>query len=455
MPPWAIVPAVEAVLGEPASRDTDATQCGVSKLLVLGASPAAIPALRRRLSRALWAKRARIVRALDWTLEILPAGSSKARGVSALLDSLGVDPSNVMAVGDGENDLEMFDLVGTPVAMGNAVAVAKRSATMSWEQRRERRGAGHPRDGPRARQRRAAARPPPPPLRWLRPGAARARRRQRRDVRGGEAAAATAAAASSTPRRALLLGRRGGGAAPPVVAVDALRPPRLGRRRDAAQPLPDPRQDQADPRGRDRQRRRRAPTAAAAAGYFYLDLTDALLAAPPPKSRPTRASRRHTDEAPLGARRAGHPRRRPPLRPSRRIAANRALQFNVADNVLFPRPSTRRRARACLYSPPVRRRQRRREPLPLLPIKEDLDAAYDQLAKEGKVPPETSSTKAAGQGQGQASGIPIGLVRVATLDGLIDQMVTGEIDLSRSVVVGSQAALATIKQLVEEGAIAK
>ena len=139
------------------------------------------------------------------------------------------------------------------------------------------------------------------------------------------------------------------------------------------------------------------------------------------------------------------------------VLANRALQFNVADNVLLPKTLDEEKGQVpVFYSERVSFDDGSGggNLFPFFLIKEDLDAAYDQLAKEGKAPPETSNSNAAA-GQGQAGGIPIGLVRVATLDGLLDQMVTGEIDLSRAVVVGSQAALATIKQLVEEGAIAK
>ena len=34
--------------------------------------------------------------------------------------TLGIDTTDVMAIGDGSNDVEMFDAVGIPVAMGHA-----------------------------------------------------------------------------------------------------------------------------------------------------------------------------------------------------------------------------------------------------------------------------------------------------------------------------------------------
>ena len=52
--------------------------------------------------------------------DILPANASKARGIKDVCQYYGVDASECMAFGDGLNDLEMFDLVGYAVAMGDA-----------------------------------------------------------------------------------------------------------------------------------------------------------------------------------------------------------------------------------------------------------------------------------------------------------------------------------------------
>ncbi len=40
-------------------------------------------------------------------MQVLPLGASKGAGVAWLLDHLGVDPRHVMALGDGDNDVEM------------------------------------------------------------------------------------------------------------------------------------------------------------------------------------------------------------------------------------------------------------------------------------------------------------------------------------------------------------
>ncbi len=52
--------------------------------------------------------------------DILPAEASKARGIKDMCAHYAIDVSNSMAFGDGMNDLEMFDLVGFAVAMGDA-----------------------------------------------------------------------------------------------------------------------------------------------------------------------------------------------------------------------------------------------------------------------------------------------------------------------------------------------
>jgi hydroxymethylpyrimidine pyrophosphatase-like HAD family hydrolase len=57
-------------------------------------------------------------------LEIQGAGVTKAAGVSRLARLLGVEPAEVMAVGDARNDVELREWAGVGVAMGNAVPEA-------------------------------------------------------------------------------------------------------------------------------------------------------------------------------------------------------------------------------------------------------------------------------------------------------------------------------------------
>lgn len=52
--------------------------------------------------------------------DVIQRGVSKASGIRVLLDTFGLNKSQVMAFGDAGNDIEMLTLVGVGVAMGNA-----------------------------------------------------------------------------------------------------------------------------------------------------------------------------------------------------------------------------------------------------------------------------------------------------------------------------------------------
>lgn len=52
--------------------------------------------------------------------DILPMGGSKAEGIKKLISRLKFEKEDVYAFGDGLNDLEMIEFVGTGIAMGNA-----------------------------------------------------------------------------------------------------------------------------------------------------------------------------------------------------------------------------------------------------------------------------------------------------------------------------------------------
>lgn len=61
----------------------------------------------------------------QYASDMLPKGSSKAVGVQQMLDRLGIAKEHSYAFGDGSNDLEMIQHVGTGVAMGNAIPELK------------------------------------------------------------------------------------------------------------------------------------------------------------------------------------------------------------------------------------------------------------------------------------------------------------------------------------------
>lgn len=61
-------------------------------------------------------------------LDLAPDGVSKASGLEHLTDRLGIDRADVLAVGDGNNDLEMLTWAGRGVAMGHGPDALKDAA---------------------------------------------------------------------------------------------------------------------------------------------------------------------------------------------------------------------------------------------------------------------------------------------------------------------------------------
>lgn len=60
---------------------------------------------------------------VGWTawLDLSPVGVSKASGLAYVVEQLGLDQQDVLAIGDGRNDLEMLRWAARGVAMGQAV----------------------------------------------------------------------------------------------------------------------------------------------------------------------------------------------------------------------------------------------------------------------------------------------------------------------------------------------
>jgi Cof subfamily protein (haloacid dehalogenase superfamily) len=97
----------------------------ITKLLI--SDEAGNDETRTDLERHL-AGRAKVVQAVPEYIEVMPLGVSKGEGVRWLLEEMGIDPAVVMAVGDGENDLELLRMAGLGVAMGNAGDAVKAAA---------------------------------------------------------------------------------------------------------------------------------------------------------------------------------------------------------------------------------------------------------------------------------------------------------------------------------------
>lgn len=60
--------------------------------------------------------------------EICLRGTNKGSAIELVLDHLGIDAADAVGIGDSWNDVEMFEVCGTAVAMGNAEPELKRRA---------------------------------------------------------------------------------------------------------------------------------------------------------------------------------------------------------------------------------------------------------------------------------------------------------------------------------------
>lgn len=66
-------------------------------------------------------------------VEFLPIGMTKGNAVEELCSNLNIDPKNVIAFGDGDNDKEMLQVVGFSVAVKNARPMLKEISTLISE----------------------------------------------------------------------------------------------------------------------------------------------------------------------------------------------------------------------------------------------------------------------------------------------------------------------------------
>lgn len=81
--------------------------------------------------------RANVARSQLYYCDVVPPGVDKGRLVNLLAARLGVPEAEILVLGDGENDIEMFRRAGLAVAMGNAadaVKAAAQATTLSNEE---------------------------------------------------------------------------------------------------------------------------------------------------------------------------------------------------------------------------------------------------------------------------------------------------------------------------------
>lgn len=98
----------------------------INKVMAIG-DARRIKALRWQLDMQLNGS-VKMTQALPEMLEVLPPGASKGTALRVLLKDMNIAPADVLALGDAENDIEMIQLAGIGVAMGNADARTQAAA---------------------------------------------------------------------------------------------------------------------------------------------------------------------------------------------------------------------------------------------------------------------------------------------------------------------------------------
>lgn len=101
-------------------------QYPINKCLIVG-DPTPLHELELQLSKDLFGQ-VEVYRSAGFFLECVPPGVDKAKSLERLLAMVNIDKDDVIAVGDGFNDLSMIEYAGLGIAMDNAPEEVKSRA---------------------------------------------------------------------------------------------------------------------------------------------------------------------------------------------------------------------------------------------------------------------------------------------------------------------------------------
>lgn len=101
----------------------------VMKMLFITDDDPSAAAEVRGLLETVVKDRSLITSAVSWCVEVVPAGVNKGLAAQRLLEQWQVPADLALAIGDGENDVELLQFCGTGVAMANGVQAVKDVAT--------------------------------------------------------------------------------------------------------------------------------------------------------------------------------------------------------------------------------------------------------------------------------------------------------------------------------------
>lgn len=97
--------------------------------VLMAVDPRIISQIQKQIASVL-PPRLLVVQTAPFYLEIIPSTINKGRGLLEICKALNVDPGEVIAFGDAENDIPMLQTAGIGVAMGNAGVQVKAAADM-------------------------------------------------------------------------------------------------------------------------------------------------------------------------------------------------------------------------------------------------------------------------------------------------------------------------------------
>jgi hydroxymethylpyrimidine pyrophosphatase-like HAD family hydrolase len=116
---------------------------GIHKILICDDDLDKLAQVRTELEALAKLNNATVTQAVPTMLEFLPEGCSKALGVEKVCDALGLDATtDLLSLGDAENDVEMLEMSAVGVCVGNGSKLAKDAADIVLDETSDEGGAG-------------------------------------------------------------------------------------------------------------------------------------------------------------------------------------------------------------------------------------------------------------------------------------------------------------------------
>lgn len=97
--------------------------------ILMSVQPEELPIVQKQIA-AFLPESLTVVQTAAFYLEIIPKVINKGQGIRDICKVLGMEPAEVIAFGDAENDIPMLRAAGMGVAMGNAQETVKAAADM-------------------------------------------------------------------------------------------------------------------------------------------------------------------------------------------------------------------------------------------------------------------------------------------------------------------------------------